>query len=285
MIIGDNFNQVYKELIRKVHSVGIKSAPRGMPVKELIGQGFVLTNPKRCLTTLKSRKLNYQFAMVEKLEYLSGQSSPDRLGYYNKQMLAYLNPQTGAFDGAYGPRLLRQYDYVLDLLKRDPDTRQAILNINQEVDKHETLDVPCTIALQFLLRDNKLHMVAYMRSNDLLWGTPYDVNGFCFLLEAFAYWLGVEVGTYTHVAGSLHYYINREPHLLQVMTDTEEVSQPQVPFEMTREHWLSDLSWRLWPLEFELRNGIITKEALATDGRYQEASPFTKHAIQSMIKS
>ena len=45
-----------------------------------------------------------------------------------------------------------------------------------------------------------------MRSNDIWMGVPYDMFSFCFLQVKMAMELGVEVGTYTHYAGSLHMY-------------------------------------------------------------------------------
>jgi thymidylate synthase len=45
-----------------------------------------------------------------------------------------------------------------------------------------------------------------MRSNDLIWGVPYDVFVFTFLQELAAMELQVGLGTYHHFAGSLHIY-------------------------------------------------------------------------------
>jgi thymidylate synthase len=49
-----------------------------------------------------------------------------------------------------------------------------------------------------------------MRSNDAIWGLPYDVFLFTFLQEMMAIELKVELGSYYHFAGSLHLY---ERHL------------------------------------------------------------------------
>ena len=49
-------------------------------------------------------------------------------------------------------------------------------------------------------------MTTYMRSNDLWMGFPYDVFQFTCLQTLLAMELDVELGTYTHVAGSLHLY-------------------------------------------------------------------------------
>lgn len=206
MLMRDNFNKMYVDLIDFVLFDGIKSSPRGKPISELISYQFGLNNPKECLCTIKKRKLNYAFAIIEKMQYLTGIDIPDRLCFYNKNYRNFINEETNQFDGSYSPRIGRQIMYIYNLLKKDPDTRQAVININNETDNHESKDVACTISLQFLLRDNKLNLIVNMRSNDVLWGTPYDVNGFCFLQEVMAKWLGVELGKYYHHNGSTHIY-------------------------------------------------------------------------------
>lgn len=45
-----------------------------------------------------------------------------------------------------------------------------------------------------------------MRSCDLWYGFPYDVFNFCNLQVLLSMELGVELGTYTHICGSLHLY-------------------------------------------------------------------------------
>ena len=66
--------------------------------------------------------------------------------------------------------------------------------------------VEAAIALQFFIRDDKLQLVANMRSSDLVLGISYDVPAFTFLQELMARELGIEVGTYIHVSNSLHVY-------------------------------------------------------------------------------
>ena len=69
-----------------------------------------------------------------------------------------------------------------------------------------TKDLPCTISLQYLIREGALHCIVYMRSNDLWLGFPYDVFCFTAFQTKLAMELGVKLGTYTHIAGSLHLY-------------------------------------------------------------------------------
>jgi len=49
-------------------------------------------------------------------------------------------------------------------------------------------------------------MIVNMRSNDLIKGYPNDVTEFQWIQEIIAGWLGLELGTYSHIVGSLHVY-------------------------------------------------------------------------------
>jgi thymidylate synthase len=55
-----------------------------------------------------------------------------------------------------------------------------------------------------------LDMITQMRSNDAYFGLPHDVFAFTMIQEIFAVSLGVKLGSYRHVVGSLHLYkVNR----------------------------------------------------------------------------
>ena len=67
-------------------------------------------------------------------------------------------------------------------------------------------DIACATSMQFLLRENKLHAVIYMRSNDAFLGFPYDVFLFTMLQELLASELTVPIGNYYHCVASFHLY-------------------------------------------------------------------------------
>jgi thymidylate synthase len=57
-----------------------------------------------------------------------------------------------------------------------------------------------------MLRDDKLHLIASMRSNDAYKGLPHDIFAFTMLQEIMARTLGVDVGPYQQFVGNLHLY-------------------------------------------------------------------------------
>lgn len=242
MIKASHIDDIYLEVIDDVLRTGIHSAPRGIEIIEKLGYQFILTNPQNCLTTLAERKLNYKFAIIEKFEYVSGVSSAERIFHYNKNYMNYVKVISDEVVGAYGPRLQRQYKYVYNLLKVDPDTRQAIININNEKDKDGSGAMPCTISLQFLNRGGRLHLIATMRSNDVYYGLPYDVNGFCFIQQMMASWLGLKLGDYIHQAGSMHIYADKISNCQKMLENKDKLNVNNPVFDISYEETNTALS-------------------------------------------
>jgi hypothetical protein len=128
---------------------------------------------------------------------------------YAKSYAKYAD-ENGKVRGAYGPRLMGQLYDCVQMLKRDRRSRQAVVAI---WNKHDVEDanggqshVPCTLSLQFLLRDEQLHCVGTMRSNDAWLGFPYDVFAFTCVQRLVASALDASVGWYKHQVGSMHAY-------------------------------------------------------------------------------
>jgi thymidylate synthase len=144
---------------------------------------------------------------VEACQLLSGTSFPSTVIAVGPQFKNYTE-DNGIFHGAYGLRTDGQYDAVIDKLKNDSDSRQAVVTIwNPEYDNQpQKRDYPCTVLHQFRIRDNKLNMSVYMRSNDVWLGAAYDFFQFTQVQIALASVLGIEPGKYAHHVGSLHIY-------------------------------------------------------------------------------
>jgi len=114
-----------------------------------------------------------------------------------------------SFHGAYGARMGRQLYQVINLLREDPGTRRAVLQIwDHELDlEHDGLDLPCNDLIFLKIRHGFLHMRVCCRSNDMIWGA-YGANAvqFSMLLEWLAAHTGYEIGTYTQISDSFHVY-------------------------------------------------------------------------------
>ena len=206
MITGKTFAEVYDKLLISLLEEGKEVSPRGMLTKELMQETFCIEDPNSSLIYIPGRNFSLVHAIHESLLIFCDDNHVKVAGYFNKN-IAQFSDDGKTLHGSYGHRIATKMQGVLDKLKEDHDTRQALLTIHRVDDSIvETKDPPCTITLQFTIRDEKLNMHVYMRSNDIVWGTPYDVFVFTTIQKVFANTLGIPVGKYYHTATSLHMY-------------------------------------------------------------------------------
>ena len=207
MINFKTFNKLYPKLLYKIITQGerIKEA-KTIEISPLI---FQISNPLPNFVFYKNLNFNYPSLIMKRLQILNGIADIVTLCFYDSSIKNKIDPLTGLYDGAYGPRIKSQMDYIYQLLKREPISRRAVISIYNQNDQNKdlTFDVPSTVCLQFLLRKNKLSLICYMRSNDFWNGLPFDVGIFGFLQEVMASWLKVKLGTYIHFVGSAHIYL------------------------------------------------------------------------------
>lgn len=197
---------------------------------------FKINNPLARFTTLPERKGNTALAVAESLWVLRGYNDLDVLpGHYSKAVYAFTDDGKH-YRAGYGPRLrhyngysnqysvtegvrpkgVDQLDYVVKQLQKDPFTRQAVITIHDpnkddfttDGDLLKTNDTPCTRSLHFMINaEGKLDLTVHMRSNDLIRGMgAINIPLFTFLQQIVAQILGAPLGSYYHVADSLHYY-------------------------------------------------------------------------------
>lgn len=235
---GNNPTELYKSMLYKVLE-GEECSPRGKLVKEVRPACVEFLNPLNRVTFLKGRAVNPFFQLAESLWIISGKSDVAFLEAFNKNMASF-SDDGKFFNASYGERIrfftkndlhhvvINPIDQLEDAylkLKADPDTRQAVIvisnpmfdNYNYTVGE-QGKDIACNLVITFKIRDNKLEMSVFNRSNDLHWGLfGANLAQFSTIQETLAAWLGIEVGTYTHITDSLHVYLDDYGHKI---TDT-----------------------------------------------------------------
>lgn len=256
-----NFNIAYRNLLDWVSNCGNEVTIRGNKCKEVIPVYFEITNPRDRLLNIDFRNEKIRkYIFGELLWYLSGSNKLDFISKYSsmwEKLSDYGTTCNSAygyyiFDPyiRYGNELITQWDFCKEKLQNDKCTRQAIIHI-KPIQLEETKDVVCTLYLQFFIRDNKLDLIVNMRSNDLMFGTTYDVFMFTFLQELMAAELGIEVGTYKHFAGNMHIYDKDKEKIERILSmpieeETFEFAKISANF---REHDLPillELEERYW---------------------------------------
>jgi len=197
----------YVDLVKHVLDNGRPASPRGFNTLEIEDAVIHIDNVFAALPLGVGRGTVPGIGAVEACQLLGGVSTPETVIAVGPQFKNYAE-DNGIFHGAYGRRTNGQYDYAIEKLKNDRDTRQAVVTIwNPEYDNQEgKKDYPCTVLHQFRIRDNKLNMSVYMRSNDVWLGAAYDFFQFTRVQLAMCSVLAVEPGTYAHHVGSLHIY-------------------------------------------------------------------------------
>ena len=182
--------------------------------KALFNVGFTIVDPMDIWIKCVQRKWKYNYAESEWQWYLTGLPNVKMLGeIYGKvpEIWERMANEEGYVNSNYGYQWQRHYqlDMVVDMLKKNPNTRQATISIfdGKEREKYDK-DTPCTYAIQFTILDNKLNMCVTMRSNDLWYGFCNDQYCFSKLQLMVADKLEIRLGEYYHFAHNLHLYNN-----------------------------------------------------------------------------
>lgn len=201
---GQTFGGAYKLLLESILVHGETCAPRGRMIRENIAVTFIVENLRANVLVSEIRDLNYRFMIAEWMWIAGGLCELGLLLPYNSKYKDYSDDGV-TLAGAYGPRLAPQWRPLIQKLKDDPDTRQAVVSI-WTPNPPPSKDIPCTLAAQFLLRDGRLHAIWTMRSSDAWLGLPYDFFTFSQLTNMVAGHLGVDTGSLTIQIGSSHLY-------------------------------------------------------------------------------
>jgi len=270
---GESMSELYPALLELVLEEGEPVTPRGLETLEVSPLLFELTDPRQCLVLQRARRLNYAYAIVERLSLLSGRSDPEMLCFYVGKLRDYVNPCTGCFDGAYGPRVRPQLEYVYHELSRDPASRRAVVSVYSPSDQRASLDVPCTLTLHFLVRRGQLDLIVNMRSSDLFLGLPYDVNQFGFLQQIVAGWLGLDPGRYIHWAASAHVYDQDTAGARQVVTRREDLLDLSFEVPALTEYETFGQVNVLLDIERDIRRGQVAGGELERDPRLVQLTP------------
>lgn len=181
---------------------GTKAKPRGLETVQLLDQSFwfypgqVYVRPH----------INLAIGFVELLQFISGSFDIEPF------KIVAPNARLDLFTGqsAYGPRVVNQLPRVIDELRKDQDTRRAVMMIAHPTDTPETL--PCTLSMQFQIYEDKdqhafyLSTIVNMRSSDLMWGIPTDIIQFGGMALMVAQCVGAIPSTCVVNAGNAHIY-------------------------------------------------------------------------------
>lgn len=205
----ETVDDLMRQVIELIQSSGQPIETSKGPCAEVTGILLELTNPLARLSLTETRGKLFS-PLGELCWYLAQSQKLDFIEYYLRRYRE--SAEDGEIPGAYGPRLfswhgIDQIANVTRRLKEKPNTRRAAVQLFEAADiEVEHKEAPCTCTLQFLLRDGRLNMITFMRSNDAYLGLPHDIFCFTMLQEIVAREISAPLGIYKHVVGSLHLY-------------------------------------------------------------------------------
>lgn len=265
------------EIMRKLYgelstSTDTFTASKGKG-RDLLGPKILLKDPRARISATATRGV-LMSALAEFCWYMSGSADLDFIRFYIREYPP--KGATGALEEAYGPRLIgtgefgrsfNQIQRVIDQLGRKPDTRRAAISILDPSDLElGKAEAPCTIALQFIRRRGRLHLIAMMRSNDAYLGFPHDVFRFTMIQELVARSLGIQVGEYHHFATSLHLYEHDQGRVAAYLDEgyqSPTFAMPKMPSGCQLDNLKAFLD-----IEQAIRGGTITEAANITLPEY-----------------
>jgi len=199
-----NANDAYEHLVDLLINEGVRRAG----TTTLFNVGFIIENPLDNHITEEKRRWSLNYAEYEWMWYLSENPSAVEIA---KRAPIWLNhmDENGEVNSNYGYQWMRgkQLDYVIKELRRDPESRRAVISIyDGKENKRYAKDTPCTLSVTFYIVGNKLDMSVHMRSNDIFYGFCNDQFCFSRLQEIVAKELNLSIGEYYHNVVNMHIY-------------------------------------------------------------------------------
>lgn len=191
-IVGDTLPEVYHRSLLALNRNGeICECPDWNCKQKEVSMTMVIAHPLREPRISKCFIGGFRELEQYRLEMLDG--------------ILDFEVEQGNWTYTYHLRMDDQLKWVLEELKRNPESRRAVIDIRRPEDMGSD-DPACMQNIQFLIRNGKLDMKALFRSNDACKASFMNMFALICLQERMAEKLGVGVGYYTHRANSYHCY-------------------------------------------------------------------------------
>lgn len=212
-IFGNTMDELFAKTSKILIEKGHENSPRGLKTLELNDVFLELSDPTKAFPMMPERGASKEYLDKEMAWYLSGSLWTKDAAACSK-FWEKLGDSNETINSNYGFICLvekwngiSQLQWCIHSLRKDPDTRQAVINYSQPKYKYEgNKDQICTLNQLFVKRNNKLESIVLMRSNDLIRGLTYDASWFCYLQKKISEETGISMGSYKHYAASLHVY-------------------------------------------------------------------------------
>jgi thymidylate synthase len=208
----------YHELMRHVLVHGAKKEDRtgtgtvsvfGYQMRYNLAEGFPLVTTKKCHTKSIIHELLWFLKGDTNIKYLKDNGvriwdewadADGNLGpVYGYQWRNWPTP-----DGKH----IDQITQVIDMIKKNPDSRRLIVSAWNVADINQMKLPPCHAFFQFYVADGKLSCQLYQRSADIFLGVPFNIASYALLMMMVAQVCNLQLGDFIHTLGDAHLYSN-----------------------------------------------------------------------------
>ena len=148
---------------------------------------------------------------------------PPRSEIANIMLLKKLAPGYSYTPGtrifSYRNKLNQIDDFVIPLLKKDPNSRRAVISLwdpLNDANVHRK-DTPSMISIDFKLRKGKLNLTMMIRSNDIFMGWPANVYQLSILQKDVCEKLNVEPGFIGIFSNSAHIFKDKFDDIKEII--------------------------------------------------------------------
>lgn len=203
-------NDIREKFGQMLHNGQTIANPTGGSMLEMIGVSFIADEDRIF------GKPNHDYIDREIDWYLSQSLNVEDIPGNTPPIWQRVSDENGFINSNYGWCIFseenhNQYESVVETLTKTPNSRQAVMiytrpTMHTDSTLNGRYDFMCTNAVQYLYRDDKLHAIVNMRSNDAWAGYRNDVAWQDYVLCLLCTRLGMDRGDIIWNAGSLHIY-------------------------------------------------------------------------------
>jgi thymidylate synthase len=176
---------------------------------------------------LTTKKMHWNSLLREVLWYLSGENHIRNLRKHTKIWDAWAD-EDGNLETAYGYfwrhfpsaqknkfgeweiREVDQIKYVIDEIKRNPNSRRLVVSAWEPGNATTSKLPPCHYSFVFNVQDGKLNCHLTQRSGDIALGIPFNLAAYSLLTQVIAKQVGLGLGEFAHTIVDAHIYIGEE---------------------------------------------------------------------------
>lgn len=219
--------------MRHILAHGVVKADRtGTGTRSVFGyqMRFNLADGFPLLTT---KKLHVKSIIHELLWFIRGETNVRPL----QQVGVHIWDEWADEDGNLGPvygaqwrswrtadgRTVDQLAWVLEEIKRNPDSRRLIVSAWNVGELEKMALPPCHVLFQFYVAEGRLSCQLYQRSVDVFLGLPFNIASYALLTMMVAQVSGLTPGEFIHTSGDAHLYLN---HLAQAELQLTRTPRP-----------------------------------------------------------